>query len=91
MKKTLKLISALLAFALVFQICIPFSVLANDDINLKEINYESNLSDEELQLGLYLISENQDLFLMDINQEFLGSYNNEDLNFLLLKYSTFAE
>lgn len=67
-----------------------FPYLANDDINFKEINYESNLSDEELQLGLYLISENQDLLLMDINQEFLDSYSTEELNNYSTLYSNSA-
>lgn len=85
MKKTFKLISILLVFLLIFQISIPISQ-AHSNLVLEKIKSESNISEDELNLTLELISQNQSTFLMDINQEALKSQSNNDLNLSLLRY-----
>lgn len=88
MKKTLKQISVLLVFSLLLQIAFPFSGLANNNFEFKETKIQLAPSDDDLELGLKLISENQNLFFENANQGILDSYSNDDLNIALLEYYT---
>ena len=86
MKKMFKNISILLVLTLLIQIVLPLSSLASSNDELEIIKQETKVTDEDIQLGLLIISDNSSFFLENADLSELESYGIEDQNIALLKY-----
>ncbi|ODV57137.1 MULTISPECIES: hypothetical protein [Lysinibacillus] len=86
MKKILNKLSILIIFTLMLQLTLPLTSSANTQNELDLIRQESNLTEDDIQLSLDIISEHSSLFLENADVNFLNSYGLEDQNIALLKY-----
>ncbi|GED62731.1 YpjP family protein [Lysinibacillus fusiformis] len=86
MKKILNKLSILIIFTLMLQLTLPLTSSANTQNELDLIRQETNLTEDDIQLSLDIISEHSSLFLENADVNVLNSYGLEDQNIALLKY-----
>jgi len=68
------------------QLTLPLTSLANTHNELDLIRQETNLTEDDIQLSLEIISEHSSLFLEYADPNVLDSYGFEDQNIAILKY-----
>ncbi|WP_427071177.1 hypothetical protein [Lysinibacillus fusiformis] len=86
MKKILNKLSILIIFTLMLQLTLPLTSSANTQNELDLIRQETNLTEDDIQLSLDIISEHSSLFLENADVNVLNSYGLEDQSIALLKY-----
>lgn len=86
MKKIFKQVTLMLVLLLSLQIAFPFSGSANTTNELERIKQESQLTEQDIQLGLQIISDNSSVFIENADIKVLESYGIADQNVALLKY-----
>lgn len=84
MKKILNKLSILIIFTLMLQLTLPLTSSANTQNELDLIRQETNLTEDDIQLSLDIISEHSSLFLENADINVLNSYGLEDQNIALL-------
>lgn len=86
MKKIFNKLSIIIIFTLILQLTLPLTSTANTQNGLDLIRQETNLTEDDIQLSLDIISEHSSLFLENADITVLNSYGLEDQNIALLKY-----